>query len=639
MSTAPGLGRRRNPPRSAAPTAVLALLTALLVARPARADYPIASHRYLADPGALVHNGRVYLYNSNDDDNPEAGGYEMKSFVCVSSADLKNWTDHGEVLRVPADASWAGYAWAPYAVERNGKIFLYFGNNANGIGVASSTTPTGRFKDAKGSALIDSRTPGASGNSSWLFDPGGIVDDDGQAYIYFGGNGMTNARVIKINADMISVSGSAIGLSPPNFFEASFMHKRNGIYYFSYSTNSSAGLRIDYMTSNSPTSGFTYKGTIGPQPPSNGNNNHASEFEFGGNWYHAYHNRYVAMQAGISPTYRRSLGLERFTYNADGTIVPVTYTMDGLTQLAPLNPYERVEAETFNAQNGIETEVCSAGGMDVTQISNGDWVKLRGVDFGVAGAKTFQARVASSGAGGSIELRLGSATGTLVGTCTVPGTGGAQSWSTVMCDVTGATGVKDLTLKFTGGNGQLFNFDYWQFTGGDGGAGGAGGGTGTAGAGGSVAGAGGAGARGGAGGISGGAAGASGRGGVSGSAGLAGASGPGGGGAGGAGIAGAGGPAGAGVAGSGPAGASGGGTAGAGVGLGGSAGSAVAGSAGQGAPAGGAPGTDDGAAGCSCTTTGGPGQGLGGLLLLALAAVGRRRRRQGRSGPGSPSAR
>jgi arabinoxylan arabinofuranohydrolase len=124
-----------------------ALLGAMLAhAAPALADFPIASHRYLADPGALVSGGRVYLYSSNDDDNALAGGYEMKSIVCVSSSDLKNWTDHGEVLRVPADAGWASYSWAPAAIERNGTIYLYFGNNANGIGVASSTTPIGPFR-------------------------------------------------------------------------------------------------------------------------------------------------------------------------------------------------------------------------------------------------------------------------------------------------------------------------------------------------------------------------------------------------------------------------------------------------------------------------------------------------------------
>ncbi len=428
----------------------------------ASADYPIASHRYLADPGAMVYDGRVYLYNSNDDDNDPAGSdYRMKSIVCVSSSDLKNWTDHGEVFRVPTNATWASNSWAPAVVERGGKFYLYFGNSAGGVGVASSTTPTGVFKDAKGGYLVNSSTPGASGTNSWLFDPSVFIDDDGQAYLTFGGNGDNNARVIKLNSDMISVSGSAAALTVKNFYEASWLYKRNGVYYFTYSTNTAAGLTIDYMTSSSPTSGFTYKGTVAGQPPSNNNNNHHSDFEFNGNWYHAYHNRIVATQAGISTTYCRNLGIESLSYNADGTIQQVTYTTDGVTQLGNLNPYVRVEAETMSAQSGIETEVCTEGGMDVTSISAGDWIKVRGVDFGSAGAGSFSARVASAASGGSIELRLGSATGTLIGTCTVPGTGGAQTWVDATCTLTGATGVKDLYLKFTGSS---FNVNYWQFT-------------------------------------------------------------------------------------------------------------------------------------------------------------------------------
>jgi arabinoxylan arabinofuranohydrolase len=444
----------------------------------ARADYPIMSHRYLADPGSLVHSGRVYLYNSNDDDN--GNGYQMRSIVCVSSSDMKNWTDHGIVFRVPTDAPWAGFSWAPQPIARDGTIYLYFGNNANGVGVASSKDPAGPFKDAKGSVLVDGKTPGATGTNSWLFDPGAFIDDDGQAYLSFGGNGQNNARIIKLGNNLASVTGSAAALSPTGFFEASFLFKRKDLYYFAYSSDSSHGLRIDYMTSASPMSGYTYRGVLAGQPPVNDNNNHASEFVFKGQWYHAYHNRFVANQAKIDATYKRNLALEVLNFAADGTVEQVTYTADGVPQVGTLDPYVRVEAETMKAQSGIETEACNGGGVDVTGIDDGDWISVRGVDFGAAGAKTFRARVASTASGGAIEVRSGSPTGTRLATCSVPATG-PQTWATTTCNVSGATGVvKDLYFRFAGAG---FAFDSWQFTGGDGGTGGAGGSPGTGGAG------------------------------------------------------------------------------------------------------------------------------------------------------------
>ncbi|HEY5960730.1 MAG TPA: carbohydrate-binding protein, partial [Polyangiaceae bacterium] len=332
----------------------------------------------------------------------------------------------------------------------------------SGIGVATSKNPTGGFKDGKGNYLINSSTPGASG-AGWLFDPGALIDDDGQAYLSFGGNGETNARIIKLGSDLVSVSGTAAQLAPKAFYEASFLFKRNNVYYFAYSTN--GAMRIDYLRSSSPMSGYTYGGVVGDQPPENNNNNHASEFEYKGQWYHAYHNRIVAKQAKIADTYKRNIAIEVLNFNADGSIKEVTYTPDGVPQVGTLDPYAKVEAETTNAQSGIETDVCGEGGMNVTNINNGDWIRVRGVDFGSAGAEKFTARVASASGGGSIELHLGTSTGTLIGTCSVAATGGAQKWADVSCPVTGATGVKDLYLTFTGsGAGDLFNFNYWQFT-------------------------------------------------------------------------------------------------------------------------------------------------------------------------------
>ena len=432
----------------------------------ARADYPLVSHKFSADPTGLEFNGRLYLYCSNDTDNDTNGGYTMHSISCYSSDDLKNWTDHGEVLQVPRDVSWATYSWAPSAISNNGVVHLYFANGAGSIGVATNSSPTGPFKDAKGSSLINSSTPGASTANQWYFDPC-IFLDGGQPYLYFGGADPSNARVIQLNANLTSVSGSASSMASSNFFEASMMHKRGSTYYFSYSSSVSAGLTIQYATNSNPTSGFVFMGNVVPNPPHNSNNNnHHAFFTYQGVWYCAYHNRYLAEQLGIPTTYKRNVCLDALNYNADGTMQQVVCTMNGLAQLKYLNPYNQVEAETMAQQSGIATEPCGESGMDVTNIFNGNWTMLRGVDFTSAGATNFTARIASAGSGGNIELHLDATNGTLIGNCAVPATGGWQTWANASCAVTNATtkGVHDLYLKFTGASAtNLFNFNCWQF--------------------------------------------------------------------------------------------------------------------------------------------------------------------------------
>jgi len=444
---------------------VAAVITLCSVTSQLMGDYPIASHRYLADPSVLVTEDRVYIYCSNDDESPVEGGYNIPNVICISSSDMKNWTDHGSVFRASEDTTWATKSWAPAAAARNGKYYLYFGNGGANIGVAVSDSPTGPFKDPLGKPLITHSTPGVQpARNMWLFDPAVFIDDDGTAYLYCGGNGDDNIRIARLNRDMISIDGEVMKMSAPNFFEAAWVFKRNGIYYFSYSTTPRAQMRIDYMTSDNPTNGFTYRGVLAGQPPFNDhNNNHAAQFQFKGRWYHVYHNRIVARRAGIPTGFRRNLGIEELHFNEDGTIKPVVYTTNGVTQLAYVDPYKRVEGETFFAEHGVETEPCSEGGMNLTDLQNGDWVIVAGVDFGSKGPKKFLVRVASATNGGSIEIRLGGPEGKLIGVCPVKSTGGWQSWETVSCNVTNVTGVSDLCLKFTGEGEKLLNLNYWQF--------------------------------------------------------------------------------------------------------------------------------------------------------------------------------
>jgi arabinoxylan arabinofuranohydrolase len=429
------------------------------------ADYPVASHRYLADPTPLVTADRVYVYCSNDDESPVEGSYNIPNIVCISTTDMKNWTDHGSVFRASDSTTWATKTWAPGAIERDGKFFLYYGNSGANIGVAVAPTPIGPFSDPLGKPLIEHHTPGVQpAKDMWLFDPGVFIDDDGQAYIYFGGNGDDNVRVAKLKRDMITLDGEVIKMNAPNFFEAAWVNKRHGVYYFSYSTTPRAGMRFDYMTSDHPIEGYVYRGVVSDQPPINNNNHHAAQFKFKGRWYHVYHNRIVASEAGIPTGYRRNIALEELHYEDDGSIRKVTFTTDGVAQIGHLDPFVRVEAETFNAQRGVETAPIAGGGMHLSDLQDGDWVRLVGVDFGSDGPEKFTARVAANaGTGGTIEIRLGSPEGTLVGTCPVPETGGWQQWTDVAAEVRGARGVQDLYLKFTGSAESLFHVDHWQF--------------------------------------------------------------------------------------------------------------------------------------------------------------------------------
>ena len=204
------------------------------------ADYPIVSHRYLADPTSLVTQDRVYIYCSNDDESPVGGSYNIPNVVCVSSSDMKNWTDHGSVFRAADRTTWAKKTWAPAAIERDGKFFLYFGNGGANIGVATAPSPVGPFTDPLGKALITHSTPGVQpATNMWLFDPGAFIDDDGQAYLYFGGNGDNNVRCAKLNRDISASTARSSkctrrtfsrprGSSRPTAFTTSLIPPRRG---------------------------------------------------------------------------------------------------------------------------------------------------------------------------------------------------------------------------------------------------------------------------------------------------------------------------------------------------------------------------------------------------------------------------
>ncbi len=428
---------------------------AVLGAAPVFADNPLVSHVYTADPAATVIDGRVYVVVTHDQEG-QTDYSQLVDYYLFSSDDMVNWQDHGIIWNSREDSSWANLAYAPDLIERNGKFYLYFPDGGGSIGVAVADNPEGPYRDPIGRPLVDRSTP--NGNVEWIFDPGVFIDDNGQAYLYFGGGGPGNARVIRLSDDMISTEGAAVNINAPNFFEALHMHKHNGTYYLSYSTNSTGGMSIDYMTSNDPMRGFTYRGTVLDNPwENNNNNNHQSIVEFKDQWYIFYHNRAVANARGAS-TYQRSINVDRLSYNSDGSIRRVNAGPAGVPPVRNVDAFAVNQAETFDQQSGIKTEPAKEGSQNL-MMSYGDWVKISNVDFG-DGANEIRARVATEG-GSSMEVVLDDVNSQPLVSMQLDATGGWQTWQTQSASFDTVTGVHDVYLRST----AYHNLDWFQFAG------------------------------------------------------------------------------------------------------------------------------------------------------------------------------
>jgi hypothetical protein len=181
--------------------------------------------------------------------------------------------------------------------------------------------------------------------------------------------------------------------------------------------------------------------------------------DYQGKTYLFYHNGDLPGGGG----FHRSVCVDEMKFNPDGSIVQMTMTKEGAAPVATLNPYRRVEAETIAWETGVKTAKSADGGVYVTGIHDGSYIKVCNVDFGGKGAAKFMAGMAGMAENGAIELRLDSETGPIIGTLKVKASGGADKWETQSCDVSGAKGVHDLVLKFTGGHEPLFDFDWWKF--------------------------------------------------------------------------------------------------------------------------------------------------------------------------------
>ena len=442
-----------------------------------KAQNPFVQTWCTSDPAPMVHDGTMYVYTGHDEDG--ADFFWMQEWRVYSTTDMVNWTDHGSPLALES-FSWADdRAWASQCVARNGKFYWYICAHSKlsggmAIGVAVGDTPTGPFKDAIGKPLFE--------NGSWdHIDPTVLIDDDGQAWLMWGN---PQCYYLKLNRDMISYSGELGKLDmteeafggpmmrqrqqgkkyKDSYVEGPWLTKRNGTYQLLYAAGG-VPEHISYSTAPSPTGPWKYAGEIMPLSETNSFTNHCGVADYKGHSYFFYHTGKLPQGGGFG----RSVAVEEFKYNADGSFPTILPTDEGVKPVDALSPYRRVEAETMAFSKGIKTEQNDAIGVYVTDIHNGDYIKLQNVDFGVAWPTSFTARVASGLRGGAIEVRLDSLGGELLGTLSVPGTGGWEQWQTLTTDLLPLTSLPsphDLYLVFKGRKGpKLFNFDWWEMGG------------------------------------------------------------------------------------------------------------------------------------------------------------------------------
>lgn len=293
---------------------------------PVSAGNPFVDGWY-ADPDMKVYDGVYWVYPTYS-----APSGEQTFLDAFSSPDLIHWTKHNRVLDRP-NVSWATRSfWAPSPVYRNGQYFLYFGandlhNNADvgGIGVTVADNPAGPFIDPLGRPLI-----GKVINGAIPIDQNVFIDDDGSAYIYYGGNGHLN--VARLNDDMISLGSLPDGqtfweVTPAGYTEGALMFKRNGIYYFMWSEDAWTGpnYRVSYAMASSPLGPFNKIGTVLSQNSNiaTGSGHHTVVNVPGtDDWYIFYHRRPL----GETNHDHRVLAYDAMHFNADGTIQPVRMT-------------------------------------------------------------------------------------------------------------------------------------------------------------------------------------------------------------------------------------------------------------------------------------------------------------------------
>ncbi|WP_173383267.1 family 43 glycosylhydrolase [Fibrobacter succinogenes] len=454
-----------------AKTAKIAAVIGFGLSTAAMAENPIIQTYYSPDPAPVVFGDTVCVYTGNDE-----GGhfFTMHGWRVSCTTDMVNWTDMGALIL--SNESFGGNAkkngdWAAQVVRRNGKYYYYVTvestRGGRAINVAVADRPQGPFKDALNGKHL------AGPNWDYI-DPTVWIDDDGQAWLYWGNPKLYYAKLkenmIEFDGD-IKVTDMSRGFSPNGnsvYTEGPWIHKRGKKYYMIYASHG-VPEKISYSTSDSPTGPWTWGGIIMDQGNNTAFTNHSGLIDFKGRSFFFYHNQKNVSGGG----YSRSTAIEEFTWNADGSIPTIKSTNDGVKKpIKNLDPFTRVEAETKSWVGGISVDkprdpeggnytiinhVAQEGdNVYLTNMGSNFYTKVRSVDMG-DGAK--QIVVCTKGNGGKLELHAGSESGSLLASMTIPS---SSKWQENTFDLSDASGVEDIFFVVKQGG---FDFDYWYMEG------------------------------------------------------------------------------------------------------------------------------------------------------------------------------
>ena len=464
---------------------------------------PVNPYQYLADPTAIEYDGRLYVYGTCDQQQFNltkgiiANNYsKITSFVCMSTKDMSNWTNHG-IIDVKAIAPWISCAWAPSIISRKENdglthFYMYFTNGGGGIGILTSTSPVGPWKDPLGKALIDGSTQGI-GSIGSIIDPGAAINPStGEAYLTFGGGDVQatesdlfpgNARIVKLADDLISFNSSDISvINAPCHFEANELNYIGNQWVYSYCTrwtvasdwsSYSSGdaptpCSIVWMSSKTPLAdNWVYKGEILPNPGRLGypyGNNHSHVQKFGSKYYILYHTQWLEHENGYDGGYRNlqvnNIGIRVIVNNISiNTMTSETATIKGVEQLTGIrvNPYEEQQAEMMNNGAGVSIGSTAIPGNTIVDLLNDAWTSVYGVNFSLGDGKA-RSVILNAAGGGIVEVRK-EQDGEAIATIEVSGSDFEDNAGELTEELTGI--VNSIYFVCTSGNVKI---DSWRFS-------------------------------------------------------------------------------------------------------------------------------------------------------------------------------